>query len=735
DRSPFASLKDGKPEGFSIDYLDLLATKLALPIRYVPLNPGEDATQLLLRGGAEIVLDPLPPPEHDAPLVFTPPYPGAESGMALPLSLTILRDLLQQAMAEVSTEEMNALRNKWPQASSRAGSERGARQEVQASDTPEERLQLTPEEGTWLKAHPKVRLGVLPGNLPFEAIQNGKFTGLAADFAALVANMTGLNLMPVTMHTPDEGGKAVASGEVDLVPVVVTFAGDGATLPLTQPYITFPLVIVSHRAAPYIGGVDDLTGLKVAVVADSPAARLLAKQHPELKLHFMPTVTDALKALDGQQVGALVENLASVSRELSQLNLEQVRIVAPTPYQVGLAMGVRPDWPLLRSIVQKALDRIESRDKIAIRNTWMAVHVQIGVELRSLLLWGVPGILAVALFVAFIVVWNRRLGREIVERKQAEAALEAAEERSRLLLDSVGEGIFGLDREGCFHFINPAGATMLGVEARAVIGQRFCMLNNHDSFDGAACLRKGCGLRQEILSEERIERASAQFFRRGSGVFPVEYSSRPIRKEGDFIGTVVVFRDISERLRTERQIRILGKAVEQSPVSIVITDPQANIEYVNPTFTVVSGYAPEEVIGQNPRVLKSGKMDEKVYNHLWECLKRCETWKGEFLNRRKNGDLYWESTIISPILTQNGEVEHFLASKEDITRRKEAEERLQEALQLISGSIQYASRIQRSILTPPQVLTEVLPEHFVLWEPRDVVGGDMYWYRPWITGT
>ena len=132
--------------------------------------------------------------------------------------------------------------------------------------------------------------------------------------------------------------------------------------------------------------------------------------------------------------------------------------------------------------------------------------------------------------------------------------------------------------------------------------------------------------------------------------------------------------NITDRLKAEEQVRKLSQAMEQSPASVIITDLEGNIEYVNPRFTAVSGYSKEEVLGKNPRILKSGEVPGYKYAEMWHLLKTGSEWRGEFRNKNKNGELYWEFASITPFKNEKGQTTHFLAVKEDITERKLNEE-------------------------------------------------------------
>lgn len=134
-----------------------------------------------------------------------------------------------------------------------------------------------------------------------------------------------------------------------------------------------------------------------------------------------------------------------------------------------------------------------------------------------------------------------------------------------------------------------------------------------------------------------------------------------------------VFVDITARRLAELELRKLSRAVEQSPVSVIITDASGAIEYINPYFTATTGYALEEVRGRNPRLLSSGETPPDRYRLLWQTISSGREWRGEFHNRRKDGTLFWEAATIGPIIGDDGRIAHYLAVKEDITERKRAE--------------------------------------------------------------
>ena len=149
--------------------------------------------------------------------------------------------------------------------------------------------------------------------------------------------------------------------------------------------------------------------------------------------------------------------------------------------------------------------------------------------------------------------------------------------------------------------------------------------------------------------------------------------------QNKIFGILGVERDITERKLANEQILKLSKSVEQSPTTVIITDKIGNIEYVNTKFSEITGYAKDEVIGKNQRFLNSGQMPEETFKDLWRTIQSDEIWSGDIQNKKKNGDLFWERTLISPLRNEEGEIINYIATKEDITYRKQIEEELYDA--------------------------------------------------------
>jgi PAS domain S-box-containing protein len=261
-------------------------------------------------------------------------------------------------------------------------------------------------------------------------------------------------------------------------------------------------------------------------------------------------------------------------------------------------------------------------------------------------------------------------------RSEAEATLEAlqrSEEQLRLLLDSTAEAIYGTDLQGKCTFCNSACLRLLGYGTpEELVGVDMTWQIHH-------LLPGEDDLFQAGSKGERVHLEDHLLWRPDGSFLQVEFWSYPQYRNGRIVGTVATFLDVTERVRSQEKLLKLSRAVENSPATVVITDRYGSIEYVNPKFTEIAGFLPEEAIGQNPRILSAGVQSKEFYRELWMTITAGQEWRGEFCNRKKNGEIHWEHASISPIRDEKGTITHFVAVKEDVTERKRVAEELQKA--------------------------------------------------------
>ncbi len=269
---------------------------------------------------------------------------------------------------------------------------------------------------------------------------------------------------------------------------------------------------------------------------------------------------------------------------------------------------------------------------------------------------------------------------DITERKRAEEKVRSLSRQNELILQAMGEGIYGLDTNGTITFINPAAALLTGWSVDELIGRRSHPVLHHSWFDGTPYPEELCPVCATLSDGISRHEEDEVFWRKDGTRFPVEYAGTPMRDEGgELVGVVVVFRDISERRRAEEERLRLATAIEQSAESIIITDGAGALQYVNPAFERITGYAREEVIGCHTRILKSGKHDREFYRSIRTAVRRGQVWKGRTINKRKDGSLFEVESTISPVRDSAGSIINYVAVQRDVTHEAELERQLRQA--------------------------------------------------------
>ena len=265
---------------------------------------------------------------------------------------------------------------------------------------------------------------------------------------------------------------------------------------------------------------------------------------------------------------------------------------------------------------------------------------------------------------------------DITERKQLEEALAYESDLRMQVLSSLGEGVLGIDLQERILFVNARALEMLGWTEKELVGEKLNIVMDKKSDAGSG---RSEGESEVYIGVENGAQPLVKdwLVRKNGSRFPVAMLMTAIERQGVVWGRVISFRDITRQQEAEAQTLLLVTALEASANAIVITDLDTNIEWVNPAFCAMTGYEFEEVIDHTPaELVKSGHHDAAFYEKMWAVLLEGNPWRGEFVNRRKDGSLFDEEVIITPVSDASGKVHHYIGVKQDIGERKRMEQEL-----------------------------------------------------------
>lgn len=249
-----------------------------------------------------------------------------------------------------------------------------------------------------------------------------------------------------------------------------------------------------------------------------------------------------------------------------------------------------------------------------------------------------------------------------LSKMEFENKIQASSEEFMTLLNGMHEAILLINTEGAILEANSVAIEKFGYSTNEFVSLGLFGIDSYLKREEIIELIKKVQTGSNVVFE-------TSYITKGGSKIPVEISSGLFQNSSNtFILNII--REIPDRVLIEDRLRLLSRSFEQSPVGITITKKDGRIEYANSAFTRISGYELEEIIGQNPRILKSGLHDPEFYTELWNTILKGKEWHGEIINRRKDGTLYWEEVSISPIFNKNGKITHFVSIREDINPKK-----------------------------------------------------------------
>ena len=264
------------------------------------------------------------------------------------------------------------------------------------------------------------------------------------------------------------------------------------------------------------------------------------------------------------------------------------------------------------------------------------------------------------------------LATTIIRHRQSEIQV-SFEQRFRQVLEHVDLLAVGMDTEGNISFCNEALARLIGWSRNEMLGKNWFDAYVAEQYrDTALQIMRdlNSGKLDEITDDALVTTRSGELRK-------IEWNHTLMKDpDGDIIGITCIGENVTEIRAQEKQVQTLSRAVEQSPIVVMIVDTHGGIQYVNPRFTEVTGYSLEEVKGENPRILRSDEnRDDQQYGQLWQTIQSGDTWHGVFKNKKKNGDIYWASASISALRDNEDRIVNYIGVQEDITEQLNLEKK------------------------------------------------------------
>ena len=381
-----------------------------------------------------------------------------------------------------------------------------------------------------------------------------------------------------------------------------------------------------------------------------------------------------MRFLQQSKIDAMITTRRTGNQAIYQNAIQNVFALPITLLNTPAGIAVEKGNSELLETLNRAITELQKNGEIdRILSDWESTRILVFTKQD---VWAITALTAGGVSIFF-------LGVGILyfrQRRLVFARLSESESRYRSLVEqspdatviTVGEAIV---------FANKAAAELAGAELPdQLVGERYMDFFRADFRDLAAKQSR------RLLAEKgAMPVAEATIVRLDGSEFDAELTAAPVTWQGAR-AIQTILRDITERKRAEKDLKRLFHAVEHSPATIIITDAEAKIEYVNKAFVDITGYSTDEVIGENPRFLKSGHTPPEEHTRLWKTITSGEVWRGEFHNKRKDGSLFVESASISPLTDSQGTITSFVAVKEDITERKQIEEQLAQAKDGSSGT-------------------------------------------------
>ncbi len=516
---------------------------------------------------------------------------------------------------------------------------------------------------TYLKQKKQITMCVDPAWMPFESIKDKQHIGIVADiFKEIQKNlMIPIKLLPT--KTWSESLDKAKNRQCDILSAVAITPQRKQYLNFTKTYLKFPQVIVTRENTDFIENFDDILHKKIGSKKSAAITELLKLKYPDINLVETKDVEEALFKVSNGELFGFVNTTASISYNISRLGLTNLKIASKVGITYHLKVGVRNDNQLLLNIMNTAISKLDKTKIEDIKRKWLKIKIDKIVNYA--LLWKIIIVFLFILSIIGIFIWKQNKLKKLLQEQKY--AFENIFEKSTdpiLLIDN-----------GNFIDCNEAALKILKIKSKEQL------LNIHPSNlspklqpDGQNSLQKANQLMQEAVNKGFSHFEWVHTNAIGEDFWVDVVLTKININDKDIIH--VLWRDIQKRKEIEANLNKFSQIIQQSHVSVLITNPDGLIEYANPYCLQKIGYTHDELLGKNPRIFKSNEHEEAFYKKLWDTITSGQTWQGDFLNKTKSNQTIWEHTVITPIFNEDDEIVHYASIKEDITEKKELDKKL-----------------------------------------------------------
>lgn len=515
----------------------------------------------------------------------------------------LLQSILKKTMNHVSIKEVDELRLKWFKQ--------------------RKRVHFTNAEYAWLDRRPIVRYSEVNWK-PLSIIDNNAMSGIMGDYLNMVADLTGIEFEFVPSKSWPDVLEKFKKGEIDLVPGVSNTKEEMELGLITRSFATYPMVIVTNENIEYVNSMDSIKNNIFALPKHYSSYNYVKSLYPKAKILETKNVPEALLNVSNEKADVFVGHIAPAVYNIAKIGKDNLKISGDAGQDFSHHFLIQSSLPQLHSIVNKVFESITEKERERIYNGWLDIKVEqnTGFSLQRIITYIIPVVLVIAVILALIVYWNRKL-KSLVDKK-TQNIQEQKEELQTLL----------------------------------------------DSFD--------------------------------------------------------------------------------RNVIFVQTDLQGVITHPSRAFCEVCGYQEKELIGKSTNILRHPDMPKELFEKLWNTIKSKMQWRGEIKNRAKDGSDYWVYSRIEPEYNNDGEQIGYKSISQDITNKKivedlsinlekkveertldleNAKKKIEALHQNTQDSIEYASLIQHTLIPSSEVFRGFFSDYFAIWQPKDIVGGDVYLFE------